>query len=250
MYRATEGASSANVVTSMLALARIREFTNDYAGAETDEREILRISTKLPKKFDVRTAQVLSNLGNVLRINGKFDEAEPLLREAVERAVGAQGEAYNSAQARYYFAKLLLEKGDLKNAEAEARKSVNTLNTIKMENYTLRLSSSILGLALTRMGQTREGEMWVRKALGDETNTKPKDERHIAVFQMALGECLFYQGKLADAEVQLLAAHYVLQERFSDRNAYTRQAARDLVALYERMRMPERADFFRPLVSP
>lgn len=44
MYRSAEGDDSPNVVTTMLALARVREFTNDYAGAETDEREVLRIS--------------------------------------------------------------------------------------------------------------------------------------------------------------------------------------------------------------
>ena len=197
----------------------------------------------------MRTTSVLSNLGNVLRINGKLDESEQTLRESVDRSVSIQGDSYGSAQARYYLSRLYLEKGDLKNAATEARKSVETMNKIKTQNYVTRLSTSVLGLALTRQGKSSEGESLVRKALADEQSAHPKDERHVAVFQMTLGECLFYQSKFGDAESQLIAGHIVLQDSFGSRNAYARQAARDLVALYEKWQKPERAEQFREFAS-
>lgn len=249
IIKLSEGETSPFVIEPLLALSRVKAFTNDYAAAEADDREILRISRLLPAKYDIRKSDVLSNLGNVLRINGKLDEAEAILRESVECSVEIQGDSYSSAQSRYYLARLYLEKSEWKNAEIEARKSVETLTQIKMQNYVMRLAETVLGLALTRLGKAAEGESHVRKALAGEQALQPKDARHVAVMQMALGECLFYQGKFADAESELLQAHLVLQTSFGPGNDYSRQAARDLVALYQGWKKPEQAAVFRVAAS-
>ena len=65
----------------------------------------------------------------------------------------------------------------------------------------------------------------------------------------ALGDCLKGLARYEEAEPLLLEFHAHIKEQWSERNAQTRVALRDVVALYEDWGKPEEAARYRVLLQ-
>ena len=73
-------------------------------------------------------------------------------------------------------------------------------------------------------------------------------------FKASHGHCLVLLGRLGEAETVLLDAERILvsaaNSGVSSAQGPLAQARRDLMGVYERLRMPERAAYYRARIAP
>jgi eukaryotic-like serine/threonine-protein kinase len=100
-------ADSSNVAVVRRNLATVLAARGDWSGCEEEAREVARIYAAKPPGEEWRTADAGSVLGDCLRGQGNFAEAEPLLVEGYRRLVAANGPGEShSEEARARLVKL------------------------------------------------------------------------------------------------------------------------------------------------
>jgi tetratricopeptide (TPR) repeat protein len=82
LYAQAQGDDHPNVAYGLLMLSTLHYYQGSYDLAEQDARRVLKIVEKLPKGTNYYGA-AYGALGRVLNKTGRFQEAEPLLREAL-----------------------------------------------------------------------------------------------------------------------------------------------------------------------
>ncbi len=109
----------------------------------------------------------------------------------------------------------------------------------------------IYGLALTRTSHAAEGEPFLRAAYteGSKTERFPF-EFTFGNVETALGECLFAQGRYAEAEPLLLTGYDDLKTRLGEKVPITTVAARRLRELYTAWNKPTEARRFAVQENP
>jgi tetratricopeptide (TPR) repeat protein len=100
VFEAESGAFHPDVANVLNCLARVQEQRADYAAAEASARRSVDIMHKVREQADGEDIdrlylQSLTCLGDVVRIHGRYAEAEPYLREAIaigEASLGGEDE--------------------------------------------------------------------------------------------------------------------------------------------------------------
>lgn len=98
---------------------------------------------------------------------GQLEEAEKLAREAVRVDVRARGEMdYRTAYSRGLLGMVLLDRGDLTNAEGELRGAIDVLERTTDQQHPYRLSlEHHLAEVLVKVGKVDEAEILLRREL-------------------------------------------------------------------------------------
>jgi tetratricopeptide (TPR) repeat protein len=96
IFERESGPLHPDVANVLNCLARIHEQLADYPAAESASRRAVAIMRDVRMQVsdpDVERLYVhsLIGLGNMTRVLGRYDEAEPILRDAIERAESALG---------------------------------------------------------------------------------------------------------------------------------------------------------------
>jgi eukaryotic-like serine/threonine-protein kinase len=186
----------------------------DLARAESALQQALAETTRMG--LHELTAAVQHNLGRVLGLGGRTDEAARLEREAIA-SVRKQGEPRVEGVARTYLSEILAASGDYAGAEAEAALAVETL----------RVAPSLRVAALGALARARLGRGDAERALeaareaATELDALGEIEEGESSVRLTYAEALSHNG--ADAEAR--AALETARERLLARAARIEDAA-------------------------
>jgi non-specific serine/threonine protein kinase/serine/threonine-protein kinase len=208
--RATLGEDHPLTLDSLLNLVMFLLARGEFAEAEGPSREVLESNRRVRGPEHPTTLVALNNLAQVEFRLGKLDEAEALYREALESFRRVLGEDHAD---------------------------------------TLTVAGN-LGELLIERGRLDEAERVLGSTLERARRTLPAQHAALAYTMFKYGRCLVRLGRHAAAEVPLVDAHRILEATLGDGHAYTRQAARDLGALYDAWGRPELAASWREKAPP
>jgi tetratricopeptide (TPR) repeat protein len=153
----------------------------------------------------------MSNLGGTLSEQGKFAEAESLLREAVERS-GAQfgAESRNTAMRLRNLGVLLHRTNRLEEADRVLRTTVAIYRREMPGHPLLATALTSYGELLTTRRRTAEADTVLREALAVRAARLGAEHPQTAVALRALGENLAALGRYAEADSVLVLSHSIL----------------------------------------
>jgi eukaryotic-like serine/threonine-protein kinase len=143
-------------------------------------------------------------------------------------------------------------KRDYPKVVKEAREPLDySVATLPANHRNVVQMRGLYGLALTRTSRAAEGEPFLRAAYKEGS----KIERFSFEFtfgnlETALGECLFAQGRYAEAEPLLLTGYDDLKTRLGEKVPMTLAAARRLRELYIAWNKPTEANRFAEQQNP
>jgi tetratricopeptide (TPR) repeat protein len=177
----------------------------DYAAAEKDYRDAIRLESARPKdpESQAQLADSLYGLGKLLAANGQYPEAEKSLREALK----LQQKIYGASDPRVAttlkaLARELADGGDLNAAIPLMRKAVAMQRELRRNEPYPDLAEVLndMGVLLWRNGDLDEAEKFYRESLA--MNRKLLGEKHpeIANGLENVAMSLQDKGDLAGAE--------------------------------------------------
>jgi tetratricopeptide (TPR) repeat protein len=216
-------------------LARDRKFDESNALAI----EHLAASERVYGKDHPSTLNSRIRYGDLLRIQGRLEESEKLLRQGVEDIRRVQGPKHiDTAFALDNLAGLLADMGKLDEAEALLREAVPIFeaNVRPDAPPLLRAKNSLAGV-LTRQGKLDDAEPLSRSAAADFARVEGNTSLSTQKARETLARLLIARKDFAGAEAVLLESHQGATERLSKRKITgandDRSSITKLIELYE-----------------
>jgi tetratricopeptide (TPR) repeat protein len=148
------------------------------------------------------------NLGILLALRGRIEEAEPLLRDACAELEG-MGEVRLTAASRCYLARLHWMKGDATAAEAEARRALGAAEAARQYHP---YAWAVISLACSLDGRTNEALDAAAEARRALERVGAVDEGEMLI-ALAAVEALEAAGRPQEAAAEREAARGVLRQR-------------------------------------
>ncbi len=193
------GDESADVAESLDALGRRFSSGTEMADAEQMQRRALEIRRKIGTD-ELSIAQSLSGLGVLLVAAGRYEEAEPILVEALgiqRRMLGPSH--FDVARTLTDLGEIYFYWGQYDKAEECHREQVRILRKLFPQGQVdLAFALSDLGGILGLKGEYREAEQLMRE--GIEMEGRCGDEPHPALCTNNYAKFLRSQGRYAEAE--------------------------------------------------
>ena len=155
----------------------------------------------LPQELDLLYPRLIWLRGSVLVEVGAFEQASPLLEDAIEKS-SQVGDHWLTARALYHKAIALRFQGRLQaslEALAQLLDPTHVYAEHAKEIYPLALFQA--GIVSTQLGDLEQGSVHLRQALQQHGQTGSSYEK--AVIHDALGMNLFSGGHLAGAQIQV-----------------------------------------------
>jgi len=249
IYRQTLGDKNAYVAFNLDQQVTVLIRQNDLKAAEGKARESLAIAQNASPNDKLFWLVALLRLGNVLILEGSYDEGMSILREG-NMIAQKQGEGRELLLAGAYLCKAYWLRDDYALAIEVGTKQIDLGRNLHLENqpdfiYTL----SYLGMSLTRTGRAPEAEPLGREGLARAEKDFPKGDFRIAIAEGALGECLTAQKKFGEAEPLIMRSYDVLQTSEARKSEFCEKwrilARKRAVELYETWQKPDLAARYR-----
>jgi serine/threonine-protein kinase len=228
-------------------------------GQNITAREILdrgaaRVTDELRDRPEVQ-ATLMAAIGNVYKNLGLFDQAKPLLQEALETRREVLGSDHlDVAENLQHFGILLREKGELDEAEALLSESLDIRRRqLGEEAPEVVESLNHLGMTYRGKGELERAEGLYREALAVEDVVGDHREMmrrrvlgskhpHVAQAMSNLGATLGMQGRYDDALPYLQGALDLYREILDPDHPALIEGLNNLAKLRQRMGDPEAAE--------
>ena len=208
LARKTDGEQSEPFAKGLSQLGYLEMHTGDFARAEMHFRPAAAIYRRLSPGTPT-FASTLTNLAFALVAEGKLDEPEGLLQEAMacyRATVGENSASYHLSLGVHGL--LHFARGDYPTAEADLRRGLAFLRPlVPRSDRDVAGGMVVLGLTLTREGKAVAGEVWLRECLELAKTYQITGTAAPGQVELALAECLVAQGRYAEAEPLLLAGY-------------------------------------------
>ena len=177
----------------------------------------------------------LDTLALELKVQGKCDEAEPLLREALEVARAEFGDRHlQTLTVTSNLGMVLKAKGDLAAAEALFREALEVMRETLGDRHKDTLASiNNLGMLLKDTDDLAAAEPLLREALDGERKTLGNRHPNTLTSMNNLAALLSDKGDLAAAEPLYREAVEVGRQTHGVRHLYTRTVTNGLAVLLE-----------------
>jgi tetratricopeptide (TPR) repeat protein len=216
------------------ALGTVYEKGRDFDKAQQLYQRAIDLSEYVEPRYRIFRAQVESYFGRLLVENGKYEEAEPLLRESETFYIEESNEPSPSVgQIKQLLGMIALSRSDHASAEEQLKESLDILQRqLPPEHPAVARTGALLGLTLTRQNRAAEGEIYLRKAL--EVQKKSGNDR--TTFDDttgALGECLMRQQRYDQAEPLLLESYNDFKASLGEKHPRTIEARSRLISFYQ-----------------
>ena len=182
--------------------------------------ELLSARLQAERMSGQGTVFTLNTLAGELKVQGKYAEAEPLYREALERQRGTLGNQHQNT---------LKAKGDLAAAEQLRREALEAQReTLGNRHPRTIVSMNNLGLLLMTKGDLAAAELLFREALEAQRGTLGNNhpDTHTAISN--LGLMLDTKGDLAAAELLFREAVKGMRDTLGNRHPSTRSSIKSL----------------------
>jgi eukaryotic-like serine/threonine-protein kinase len=194
-----------------------------------------------------RLAPALNFLGQVLMYQGKYDEALSVLAESEAVSREQWGEnSFDFARSVLVQAYALCFRGDYDRARVTLDRAAGLVaRNFPDDKVTEANLHDVRGMILTRTGRAREGEAETRRATQMYQSVLVKGANGITLSRLHWAESLSAQRRYGEAELILLDAYRDASEVQGAGHLRTRQAAGELVRLYEAWGRPDLAAQYR-----
>ena len=220
-----------------------------YDEAEEALRTALAINRQALGPEHRHVVDNLNVLASVLRGKGDLEAAEPVFKEVLalrRRILGPEHPGVSITLDSY--AALLKARGDLDGAErleleaiAIARKAYGD------EHFAVALTTSKLAGILRSKGDIEGATRLFRDSLALMERVLGPKHVHTSLTRLALAECLAEMFRFEEAEAFMKTSYEILLETQDDR--FIRQAAANLVTLYEKWGRSELAAEYRAVAA-
>ena len=205
IFEAESGAFHPDVANVLNCLVHIHEQTAAYAAAEASATRSVDIMRRVRTQaggedIDRLFVQSLTGLGDVMRIRGRYDEAEPCLREAIaigEASLG--GEDEDVVTAVNSLAVLFKYNGRFDDAAALYARALWAAEAGANDESLATLLHNIGGLEHAR-GNYAAGEAPARRSVELRERALGPDHPHVAADLAALAAIVDGQGRHDEAE--------------------------------------------------
>jgi Flp pilus assembly protein TadD len=167
-------------------------------------------------------------------LEGKYDQAEPLLVEALEKRRRVLGQDHPDTLVSINDLGLLREnQGRLDECERLYREALDGYRRVLGPDHPSTLTAmNNMGALLIKRGRAADAEPFCREAAERSRRSAGANHPRTLIFVAGLGTTLARQNKFADAEAQLLEAATGIAANPSLPPAYLRRCAQELVRLY------------------
>jgi len=211
-----------SVVRHNLALTLVR--AGRIEEGEREVREALQAAKSLPYELPER-ASALRTLAVLLWQQEKFQEAEPLAREAVEVSVRTRPPLHPLLpNNKAWWGRMLVAIGDADQGLAVSQDAYNGYRAIRPEGH-METALPLIGIgsALRLQGKLAESDARLREALAIlRKNPAQRDRTADALGEHGL--TLRAMGRDAEATVLLQESYDILKKAYGDEHPLTRQA--------------------------
>lgn len=211
-----------------LAIGLIR--SGNIEDGEREVREALRLADSLPYELPER-ASALRTLAVLLWQKGKYQEAEPLAREAVEVALRTRpGTHPLLPNNRAWWGRTLVAVGDAARARTVLQEAYDGYRAIRPEGH-MELALPLIGLGavLRLQGQLDESDARLRAAV-QILRKHPAQRDRIADALGEHGLTLRAMGRAEESAAALQESHDILQRAYGEQHPLTRLAKSRLVS--------------------
>jgi tetratricopeptide (TPR) repeat protein len=247
LSRTLFGAENAEAASILSNLAALYKATGRLAEAEAAYRESLAMGHKCLGETHPKMAAVKRDLASLLRETGRAAEGEPLLREALaaleERLVPTHLLVHTT---RHELGRTLLELGRPEEAEEQLRECLAARRAEYPADHARVVSTELaLGECLVGLQRFTEAEPLLRTAYAHRTETADMDDRAALRPLIGLVTTLIALERFDEAEPLALQSYERHLAAYGAAHDQTRRAIRDLLELYERSNMSDKAAEWR-----
>jgi tetratricopeptide (TPR) repeat protein len=238
LFEQTEGADHPDVAATLGNLGAVYEGRCDYAQAQECFERAARIVDEIADDGGEDLAelrlQASSNLGRILRTQGRYAEAEPSIRRALEFAEQRFGpDSMPVAWALNDLGMLGKFAGWFDQSEACYRRALAILEKHFGPDsaQSASLYHNLGGLEHAR-GRYEEGEPFARKSVELRERALGPDHTDVAADLAALAALLDGQGKLDEAEQLYLRALKIFRRAYGEEHYEIAVNLNNLAAIY------------------
>jgi serine/threonine protein kinase/tetratricopeptide (TPR) repeat protein len=249
LYRAQLGPRHPRVAERIFTAAGIRGFSGNGLDANVDNaKDAVAMLREWYGPDNPRVAGASSDVGVGLAGLRRYDEAEPLLREAYAIRERSYGKSHPTvADTAHALAGVCSALGRHDEAKIFALQSRDIFRAAYGEHHPL-YAGGLLAYAkvLLGAGQPAQAEAPARGAYAIFSASRPADHRDVAISRERLGLTLLRQQRYTEAEPILLAA-LASYEKFTgyQHTLHVGETLEHLVDLYTGVAQPEKAMPYR-----
>jgi serine/threonine protein kinase/tetratricopeptide (TPR) repeat protein len=217
-----DGEQSLQVAACLVNQSILLQFwKRDYAAAEELSLRALEIRRAVEETDSLDTASTINGLGILILLQGRYDEAQPLLEENVEITRRLAGERHPE------YARALENLGNVHYRKKEFDTTLALLDevmTIRLEvlgedSPDVARTLNNMGMVANGAGRPGEAEEYLRQAVAGMERAYGPDHPDVAASHWSLAHVLWGQGKLAEAEVELRSAVAVAERAYPEGSA-------------------------------
>jgi eukaryotic-like serine/threonine-protein kinase len=251
MTRRVHGDRHPLVADDLVNLGAVEFERGRYVEAERFYREALVNTEGWYGADHTRTASNLTMLGRTLVRQNRFDEAVEYLQRALKVQESVYGTIHPAvASAVNELGSVALQRNRLDEAAAAFSRMAEIYRQVfPGKHFLIGVAVSNLGSVYTARKDDARAEGLYREAIALFTETQSPSHVNVGIARLKLGRALLRQGRLNEAEPELLAGMGILMKQTSPSVAWVKNGREDLVALYEQTRQPEKAAPYRAALA-
>src|SRR5579864_538654 len=247
MQRQLYGERHPRVADTLINLGEDQFQWGHYDQAEKFERQALDINRSWYGNDHPETADTLTIIGQAVAFQGRYDEAVDLLQQSLAILEHVYGPVHpRVAYALNELGLTEMKQGKLDQAEARFRRVLVIYRSVYGEHhYLIGIAYSNLGGVYLARKQYVQAESMCRQAVAHYVESLSANHLNTGVARIKLGRALLGERRYTEAEVESLAGYEILTKQTSPTVTWLKSAREDLVAEYDALGQPEKAQKFR-----
>ncbi|HKS97279.1 MAG TPA: tetratricopeptide repeat protein, partial [Terriglobia bacterium] len=247
MQRQLYGERHPRVADTLINLGENQFQWGHYDQAEKFERQALDINRSWYGKDHPETADTLTIIGQAVAFQGRYDEAVDLLQQSLAILEHVYGPVHpRVAYALNELGLTEMKQGKLDQAEARFRRVLVIYRTVYGEHhYLIGIAFSNLGSVYLARKQYAQAESLCRQAMAHYVESLSPNHLNTGIARIKLGSALLGQHRYSEAEVESRGGYEILSKQTSPNVTWLKSAREDLVAEYDALGQPEKAQKFR-----
>ena len=247
MYRQTYGERHPLVADILINLGASQFDRGNYTEAERFDLQALDITQAFYGPDHFKTAANLTMLGRALVFENRFDEAVVILQRALTIRERVYGPMHPSvASTVNELANIAIKREQWVEAETQFRRMLSIYHAVYGDkHYLIGLATSNLASAYMGRKDFAGAEQLYRDAVRRFADTQGPEHLNTGIARIKLGRSMLRQNRFAEAQVETLAGYDILSKQANPAVSFLQNARKDLIAEYDSLKQPERAQRFR-----
>lgn len=247
MHRQLYGEVHPRVADDLYNLGVVQHDLGHDADAERYYRRALTVKESWYGTEHPDTALIMAAVGQSLIYQGRYDEAATVLQQALGIQERIFGKVHPQvAMGLNMLAVLELRRGRLSDAEKDFTRMADINRSVYGDrHYLVGIAYLNLGEVYVQEKDNARAEHAYREALSRFAEKLPPGHANTAIAQARLGHVLVLERRYKDAEGPLVTGYNALTKLPGSQTNRIQNAQKDLVAVYEALHQPDKAEPYR-----